>query len=139
MTSFNKYSIEYISPANVATAMLMFEFTTVWGSWYLDDVSIKESANPNRELIDNGGFETGNLGSKWNFCDERYPWITDGTIVSHTAHSGEYSYESKDPGVGSQEYLTQIFNIRSNTKYRIEFYVFYSGQPTSAKVTMFSY
>ncbi len=139
LTSFNKYSVEYTSPANVATAMLMFEFTTVWGSWYLDDVSIKESGNTNRELIDNGGFETGSLGTKWNFCDPRYPWIIDGTVVEHTSHSGRYSYESKDPGVGSQEYLTQLFNIKSRTKYIIEFYIFYSGEPSSVKVTMFSH
>lgn len=138
LTSFNKYSVEYTSPANVATAMLMFEFTTVWGSWYLDDVSMKESEGNNQEIIDNSGFEIGNLGLKWSFCDPRYPWIQDGTIVNHTSHLGKYSYESKDPGVGSQEYLTQILNIKSKTRYTIEFYVFCSGEPDSAQVTIIS-
>ena len=63
----------------------------------------------------------------------------DGTVIGHTSHSGRYSYESKDPGVGSQEYLTQIFNIKSRTKYLIEFYIFYSGEPSSVKVTTFSH
>jgi hypothetical protein len=105
---------------------------TVWGSWYLYDVSVKENDNTNREVIDNGGLETGNLGSKWRFCDLRYSWFNDGTVVDHTSHSGRYSYESKDLDVDSQEYLTQIFNLKSNTRYRIEFYIFYIGEPILA-------
>jgi hypothetical protein len=105
---------------------------TVWGSWYLYDVSVKENDNTNREVIDNGGLETGNLGSKWRFCDLRYSWFSDGTVVDHISHSGRYSYESKDLDVGLQEYLTQIFNIKSNISYRIEFYIFYIGEPILA-------
>ena len=138
MTDFNHYSLEYTSPVNTTTAMLMFEFTTVWGSWYLDDVSVKESGSTNQELIDNGGFETGNLSPKWKFCDERYSWIIDGSVVDHTSHSGRYSYESQNLDVGSQEYLTQIFDIKSNTKYTIDFFIFYNGASTSAKVTIIS-
>ncbi|UJR16136.1 hypothetical protein I4U23_003047 [Adineta vaga] len=139
MTTFNKYSIEYTSPTSVTNAMLLFEFNTVWGSWYLDDVSMKECGGNNQEMIYDGGFETGNLGSEWKVCDPRYPWIVDGKVVAHTFNSGAYSYESQDPGVGSQEYLTQILNIKSNTKYIIEFYVFYSGQSISASATIISH
>ncbi len=137
-TTFKRYVLDYISPVNIVNAMLMFEFNTIWGSWYLDDVSMKESEGNNQEIIDNSGFEIGNLGLKWSFCDPRYPWIQDGTIVNHTSHLGKYSYESKDPGVGSQEYLTQILNIKSKTRYTIEFYVFCSGEPDSAQVTIIS-
>jgi hypothetical protein len=137
-TTFTKYSISYDSPSDANTVMLMFEFTTVWGSWYLDDVSVIESGI-GQEIIDNGGFETGNLGAKWNFCDSRYPWITVGAVVNHTSHSGSYSYESQDTSNGSEEFLTQIFRIKANTRYTIEFYLLYNGDPTSAVVTLISH
>ena len=139
MATFKKYNFEYSSSRSISNAMIIFEFNTKWGSWYLDDVSIKERGASSQELIMNGGFETGDLDSQWEVCDPRYPWMIDGKVVGHTFHSGSYSYESQDPGVGSQEYLTQTFSLKSNTKYSIEFYVFYSGQVTSASAKIVAY
>jgi hypothetical protein len=138
MSDFHSYSIEYVSSVNASIAMLMFEFNTVWGSWYLDDVSIKKSDIDGEEMMDNGGFETGNLGSKWKFCDARYSYITDGAVTGLYAHSGNYSYESQSLDVGSNEYLTEVFDIESNTKYTIEFYLFSNDGPYSASVTVIS-
>lgn len=135
-TSFQKFSSSLTTPAGVSEAMIVFQFITGWGSWYLDDVSIRSTNGLGTNLLSNGDFESGSLGDQWKYCDTRYFWLTEGTVISHTHNFGSYSYESKDPGAGSDEYLTQTFNIESGKEYNIEFYLAILGQPKTANVTL---
>ena len=117
--------------------MLTFYFNTQWGTWRLDDVSIREGGIGGAELIENGGFESGTLlGGQWKFCDARYSWITEGTVTALNFNSGRYSYESQFLHVGSDEHLTQAVDIQGNTQYEIEFFLSTNGEKTLTTVTL---
>lgn len=134
--NFQRFSYAFTTPAGVSQAMISFEFITEWGSWYLDDVSIQSLMNPSNNLIDNGGFESGILGSRWKFCDTRFSWVTEGNVVSHTHNFGTYSYESQATQTGSDEYLTQLFNVQGSREYDVQFYLAVDGAGTLATVSI---
>lgn len=136
--NYTRYAIRYTSPSGgTRTATLMFEFQIAWGSWYVDSVSIRQTFG-GVQLIDNGGFESGTLGSHWKFCHAYYPWIT-ASVSEQFCYVDRYCLSTTESFVPSLEYLTQAFNIRSNTQYDIEFFLLPVGDPLSAKVTMIAY
>ena len=123
MIGFRHYSFVFRAPNNVTRAIIIFHMTSVSGSWCLDDVLLERKVLPDENLIDSAGFENGNLGLQWQYCDPRYPSMRTGTVNSICSHSGNYGYQSQDHGAGSSEYLTQIVNIQANMEYRVEFYL----------------
>ena len=116
--------------------MIKFEFLTKTGVWYLDDVSIREKYATTIQLVNNGDFETGHLGTKWEYCHVVHSWFSAGYVTQLKPYKGTYSFASSDFGSPSHDYLTQIMNIKGATSYVIEFYLAFVGNAGSTTVTL---
>ncbi|CAF4604548.1 unnamed protein product, partial [Rotaria sp. Silwood2] len=130
LTSYKHFYIQYATPMGATSAMLTFEFITQQGKWYLDDVSMKAQNDDAKEIISNGGFETGNLAPNWQYCHAIHPWFGGG-VENQFVHTGAFSYASADFSLDSRDYLTQVVEVEGFTNYIIEFYLFCTGTITS--------
>ncbi|CAF1161445.1 unnamed protein product [Adineta steineri] len=125
-------SYNYVAIANITR--IIFGFRRVSGYWGVDDVSIRNTASPNTELLTNGGFESGNFSS-WTLCIQSGSSGT-GSVQSTSsniaynnytfaARSGSYYYLGG--AIGQAEYLTQTFSSVIGNSYNFSFAYIYAG------------
>jgi hypothetical protein len=127
ISNYTRYTFQFETPFNATVALLIFEFQTKYGSWYLDDVSVKRSDGSGNEVLINGGFENGIFNLIWKYCYPTVPSLS-ALISTQFCHSGRYCFASRDFD-DVNDYLTQKFSIQSNTEYIIELYTFCKGEP----------
>ncbi|CAF1089732.1 unnamed protein product [Adineta steineri] len=122
----------YVAIANITR--IIFGFRRVSGYWGVDDVSIRNTASPNTELLTNGGFESGNFSS-WTLCIQSGSSGT-GSVQSTSsniaynnytfaARSGSYYYLGG--AIGQAEYITQTFPSVIGNSYNFSFAYIYAG------------
>jgi hypothetical protein len=136
LLNYRHYLLQYVAKNNVNVIILQFEFNTEKnGSWYLDDVSMKEKNGDGTELIKDGDFESGSLDPHWDPCSTLGIWVS-GSITYDSPHSGQFCYKSMDSDSEYIDFLSQRVNIRSGAFYEIQFYVFHSDKPNWMRVTV---
>jgi hypothetical protein len=138
MPVFYNYQYNYTAIASVTRVAFGFQRQT--GYFVMDDISVRNLASPNTEILVNGGFEMGNLTS-WLYCNQNNG-STNGGVKSNSSsfsylgfnyfsRSGSYYYVG-----GSNittDYITQTFPTNIGDQYLVSFYVLIasSGPATS--------
>jgi len=89
----------------------------------VDDISVRDLADPSTELISNGGFETGNLTS-WLYCNQNNASIVEGVKTnltynnySYYPNSGTYYYMGGSNI--SADYMFQSFPTQIGHQYNV--------------------
>ncbi|CAF1092882.1 unnamed protein product [Didymodactylos carnosus] len=135
-TEFNVYECyAYGFYATSQTHTVSFGFRQDPLAWCLDDVSVVNN-DTNQQLLNNSGFETGNLTgwiySDMNSCGLGYSKV-DNNVTN--AHSGIYYYLSGCNG--ETDYLAQTFETTPGQLYVISFWLEnLGGVPSLANITI---
>lgn len=111
--------------SNMTTITFAFQTDNNNGTWYLDDVSLKQSSGV--ELVINGGFES-SLISPWTIsCTSHCTGISGGgvnTVSSTYPHTGTYHYIDRCNPVPKFNYLSQtISGLVINDQCTLQYYL----------------
>ncbi|CAF1375664.1 unnamed protein product [Didymodactylos carnosus] len=117
--NYTFYSFIYATHAGRTSAILTFSLINYPSFWYLDDISVK-SVSDGKELLKDGGFESGASFSARTYCNPSGE-LTGGQITNYSSHTGSYCY--RDGAMDNDDYLSQIFPIASGQKYNISFWL----------------
>ena len=111
------------------------------GVYYFDDIELTDpaAAEPDPEpepevenLVENGGFETGDFNTGWDKS-----WYAP-SIVTDIVHSGTYAMKT---GNTASQYQTMIkskaITVTANTDYALSFWYYYDGSATNAAAYVF--
>jgi hypothetical protein len=125
--SFPYYLVLYNYTATSNASSIAFSFLIQNYYFALDDVSVRDFAAPNTELISNGGFETGSLTS-WLYCNQNNASITEGVKsnltynnVTYYPNSGAYYYMGGSNI--SADYIIQSFPTQIGHQYNVSLVV----------------
>jgi len=134
--------IIYIYQAISNVTRIAFAFKRQNYYFALDSVSVRDYAAPSTEILNNGGFETGDLTS-WIYCNQNNASSTGG-IKSNTSFSyNSFTYYSQSGTyyyLGgsniSADYISQSFPTKIGHEYNISMWVMFpgSGNLTSANL-----
>lgn len=129
---YRQYSYTYVAISNFTR--LTFAFREDVGYFALDTISVRSISTPSINLVDNSGFETGNLSS-WIYCNpsaSSYAGITkknsDNFVYkgkTYQAYLGNYFY--LDGAVGNADYLSQMLSTDIGDTYNISFWLYNQG------------
>lgn len=126
-TSWNSYSYTYTATSDAPTLVFAFKAD---GSgqrhWYLDDVSVVDTANTNIELLDNGNFDNSSTDlTGWTqWCTNTCPSPSSTNAGQATSSGNCYSnncYVDHCYGGGALDYLGQTFAATVGNTYTISF------------------
>jgi hypothetical protein len=131
-TSYYDYSYNYTAIGS--STRIAFAMMRQTGYFVLDDISVRNFAAPNTEIIANGGFESGDLTS-WAYCDQNNASSTGG-VKSNSSHftydnftyfsySGSYYYIGGSPV--ATDYISQTFPTIIGDQYSVTFEVMNAG------------
>lgn len=120
--------------ASTTSVTVQFSMKKTVGFWLLDDVEMWDITS-NRNLIQNGDFETGTL-APWNYCD---PYNTqNGSAIRQAVstlipNNGLYYYGgSPSP---DEDYLSQVVPTTIGHQYNFSFWLRNSFASISSKFT----
>ncbi|CAF1252851.1 unnamed protein product [Adineta ricciae] len=113
--SYNNYTYTWVATKTSAT--LSFFFRHDPGGWMLDDVSVSHGST---ELINDGGFETGNLNA-WNYSGSCWYYTGQAYKDSSYAKSGSYYYYDRCRSHGDT--ISQTFYTVIGETYIISFWL----------------
>jgi hypothetical protein len=117
------YPVAYTYTATSNVTVLAVAFLIQNYYFALDNVSVRDFAAPNTELISNGGFETGDLTS-WLYCNQYNASFTEGVKSNFTynnftyyPNSGTYYYMGGSNI--SADYIFQSFSTQIGHQYNV--------------------
>ncbi|CAF1252983.1 unnamed protein product [Adineta ricciae] len=113
--SYNNYTYTWVATETSAT--LSFFFRHDPGRWMLDDVSVSHGST---ELINDGGFETGNLNA-WNYSGSCSYHKGQAYKDPSYAKSGSYYYYDRCRSYGDT--ISQTFYTMIGETYIISFWL----------------
>ena len=126
------YRYNYTAIANMTR--IAFGLRRQTGYFVMDDISVRNFASPNTEILVNGGFEMGNLTS-WSYCDQNNASASGGVKsnssnfsflgFNYYSHAGSYYYVGGSNV--STDYITQTFPTNIGDQYLVSFYVMNAG------------
>ncbi|CAF0798865.1 unnamed protein product [Didymodactylos carnosus] len=122
--AYTYHSFNYVATSYQATLSLAFRQDPSW--WCLDDIAVTYGGV---NSFQNGGFETGALGTSYTFCNPQTA-SSSGTVSTTCPHTGSYSYY--DGSVTNPDYISQTFAVVSGRTYVVSFWIRNMGGPTNS-------
>jgi hypothetical protein len=121
LASYTPFAHTYTATSNVTRIAFALRIQDYY--FAIDDVSVRDLAAPNTELISNGGFETGNLSS-WLYCNQNNASITEGVQSSLTYKNYSYyplsgTYYYMGGNNVSADYIVQSFSTQIGHQYNV--------------------
>lgn len=83
-SAYYHYSYNYTAIANITRIAFAFRRQTRF--FAMDDISVRNFASPNTEILVNGGFEMGNL-TAWSYCDQNNASASGGVKSNSSSFS----------------------------------------------------
>ncbi len=125
------YIVVYNYTAISNVTRIAFAFLRQTYYFALDSVSVRDFAAPSTELINNGGFETGDLTS-WLYCNQNNASSTGGVMSNFTYYNFTYypqagNYYYLGGSNISADYIIQPFSTQIGHQYTITMAVMYPG------------
>lgn len=120
--SYTEYSVSFV--AGFANTNISFAFREDPAFLFLDDVSVTGTSAPSTNLIVNGGFESGPVGSStpanWTYLNT-YGATFGGVVSTANPHTGSAAYY--DGAVQAYDAITQVVATTVGETYTIDFWL----------------
>ncbi len=133
------YKVEgTFNSGNYTSILVLAQNRTVsdGGVYYFDDfvVTLADEPEPEPEpeptytnLVENGGFETGDFNTGWDKS-----WYNP-IIATDIVHSGTYAMKTDNTASQYQTMIkTKAITVKANTDYTLTFWYYYDGSATNA-------
>ncbi len=125
------YMVSYNYTALSNTTRLAFAFLVQTYYFALDSVSVRDFLAPGTEILNNGGFETGDLTS-WLYCNQNNGTYAEGvksnlTYQNYTYYPQAGNYYYLGGSNISADYIIQSFPTQIGHQYTITMGVMYPG------------
>lgn len=133
LTSYTQFTHSFT--ATSTRTRISFAFQQDKSCFGLDDVSIQRVLTPGTELLQNNGFETGEL-TGWTYCNATNPTGTTEVVSGSTSVScggpfgrvkvGNFAFYESSIGADAS-YLSQIVNTTIGDAYTVSYWFYKIG------------
>ncbi len=125
------YIVVYNYTAMSNLTRIAFAFLVQNYYFALDSVSVRDFVAPSTEILNNGGFETGDLTS-WLYCNQNNASIAEGVksnfaFMNYTYYPQAGNYYYLGGSNISADYIIQSFPTQAGHHYTITMAVMYPG------------